>query len=77
MSLKPTQPYPYSQGLAKPSGFKPSESRWSLSSEKMAVAVCSSELSQVLGDGQNEAENEGKTHGCRADCAVQLALFPK
>ena len=41
----------------------------------MAAAVCLSELSQVLEDGQRRAENEGKTHACRADRAPHLFLF--
>ena len=76
MSLKPAQPIPYSQGLAKPSGLKPRESRWSLSSEKMAATVCSSEISQVLEDGRSGGESEGKTHGCRAERTVHLIIFP-
>ena len=75
MSLKPDKATPYSQGLTQPNGLMPCESRLSLSNEKMAAAVCSSELSQVLRDWQIRAENEGNTHACRADRAVHMFLF--
>ena len=55
----------------------PFESRLSLSSAKMAVAVCSSEISQVLEDGQSRGGNKGKTHGCRAQRTVHLVPFPR
>ena len=75
MSVKPDKPIPYSQGLTQPNGLMPCESRLSLSNEKMAAAVCSSELSQVLKDWQIRAKNEGKTHACRADRTVHIFLF--
>jgi hypothetical protein len=57
MSLKANHcARPYSQGLRKPSGALPFDRRSSLSSEKMAAAVYTSELSPVLKDGQPRAE---------------------
>ena len=52
MSVKPIQPVAYSQGFIQPSGVEPTETSWSLSIEKMAVAVCLS-LNQVL-DSEDE-----------------------
>ena len=40
----------------------------------MATAVCSLEI-RVPEDEQNGADNEGKTHACRADRAVHTILF--
>ena len=42
----------------------------------MAATVCSSELSQVFEYGQRKAENDGKTHACRAESAVHLIISP-
>ena len=47
MSLRPILPAPYSQGLRKPSGFRPFDIRKSLSSETTPATVWTLSVSWV------------------------------
>jgi len=64
MSLRPTRPPPYSQGLRKPSGALPFESRKSL--EIMPAAACKLGVSWLVEDERCRTEEGGggKTHRC-------------
>ncbi len=50
MSMRPKKPYPYSQGLSKPSGGWPLEISQSLSSDIMPATTCKLAVSWVFKD---------------------------
>ena len=73
MSVKPKRPWPYNQGLRKPSGAFPSVIKKSLRSAIMPATTCTLTISWMddteWGDGR-------KTHRCRRACAIRRTWRP-